>query len=723
MRERDRVQLKTVEARNKAIDLNPPRCRLCSKVIPKPRRYNNKVAYCSPEHAREGRQLYENQRRQEQRVRDYAKKLSEEELEAGLYPDDQIRRGALYDKVKAEIDPRVIDDWIDRKMTDVEMKNLLVGSSGSGASFTGLGMVRRALFNDRLLGIAAIHHHASDRHQRMLGPADTVMKALADKDPKLYGAKLRTLVAAFVAWRHEFFPEYHTKDVHRRWIESILDTIYTGGRSLILSPPRHGKTELLIHFCVWLIIRNPNIRILWVGPNTDIAENCIGLVKAILETHDGLKAAYLAKGQSWSPLNRRSGNLWQTDKFTVQTRTQPKKQPTMWAAGVLGALLSIDADFAVVDDPADPDKSFTPGGRAKIDNWFKVKVISRKMDHTGLVVIASRVHILDLFAQFLESALWNVIVDKAHDVGVCGLDLFTDHPGAGVTEGCVLFPEMNPLQYLRDQHDVVGDALFEMMYLNQPRPDGTLIFDPDIIRHRCLHPGRDLGLGQIQGSFRLIAGLDPAAKGVQASVLWAFQVFDNPTTGKPDFLYHLVDLETQQGGGLEGAERIMRHWQKLYGANLWVVEDNSFQGIFFTDLRFRRFLHEEGITMKPAQTGRNKFDQHLGVSSMAADYHEGRIILPYATLEAKRKSESLIRQLVNFTGDTGPVKAGTSDIRMASWFPFATIIRRWKKEAMAAASPAPAAAPANSYPGYVGSDYAELPWPAIGYPTETLGAG
>jgi hypothetical protein len=127
--------------------------------------------------------------------------------------------------------------------------------------------------------------------------------------------------------------------------------------------------------------------------------------------------------------------------------------------------------------------------------------------------------------------------------------------------------------------------------------------------------------------------------------------------------------------------------------------------------------------MKPAQTGRNKFDQHLGVSSMATDYHEGRIILPYGTQDARRKTEALVRQLINWTGDIGPQKTGTSDIRMASWFPFATIIRAWKKAALAAVVEAQDTTPHNSYPDYVGGSYDEAPWDPVGYPTEIAGTG
>lgn len=710
MRQRDRADLKALEAKRRMIDQNPPHCRLCNKVIPPPRRYHVKVAFCSDAHTKEWVRIDNKEKSYQRRIAQYAKKLSTEEIEAGMYPDDQVRRGTLYEDAKLKLAPGVIEDWIDRKHTEVEIRKML----GQG-TYQGLGMVRKALFNDRILESVASGHKLAKTFADMLGPPDKVMATLAEKDTKAYEQKLDQLVLAFVAWRNHFFSTgrggYITKDVHRRWIRSILDTIYTGGRSLILSPPRHGKTELLIHFCVWLILRNNMIRILWVGPNGDIAENCLGLVKNLLETHTDLIRAYLPPGQTFAP-QKRAGNTWQGDKFTVATRSAPQKQPTMWAAGVMGAVLSLDADFIIVDDPADPDKSYTPGGRAKIENWFNVKIMSRKMDFTGLVVIASRVHVLDLFSTMVDHPRWNVLIDKAHDQGLCGLDLHAPHQD----ETCCLFPELNPLDYLREQHDVVGDALFEMMYLNQPRPDGTLIFDPDIIRTRCLHPSRDLGLAGIHGSFRLIAGLDPAARGVQAAFLWAVQQYDDPRTGKPAFLYHMVDMETQQGGGIEGAHKIMEEWQKKYGCSLWIVEDNAFQSVFFSDLRFRRFLGESGIIMKPTTTGRNKHDQALGLSGMAQDYHDGKVILPYGTIEARRKTDALIRQLVNWTGDSGPTKAGKSDILMASWFPHATYIRRWLKEARAEVVQNPP--PVSSYPDYVGGSYSEIPWPAAGYPSK-----
>ena len=46
-----------------------------------------------------------------------------------------------------------------------------------------------------------------------------------------------------------------TADFHENWIYNIEDAIQNGKELLILSPPRHGKTELLIHFAIYQIMK------------------------------------------------------------------------------------------------------------------------------------------------------------------------------------------------------------------------------------------------------------------------------------------------------------------------------------------------------------------------------------------------------------------------------------------------------------------------------------
>ena len=123
-------------------------------------------------------------------------------------------------------------------------------------------------------------------------------------------------------------PEFHTK-----WIESIMDAIDNGGQHMILSPPRHGKTELLIHFVVWLICNNPNIRIMWVGGNEDIAKNSVSSVMDQLENNELLIEEICGPGAKFKPKTK-SSKSWSQNGFTVGTRTVTGiKSPTMIGIG------------------------------------------------------------------------------------------------------------------------------------------------------------------------------------------------------------------------------------------------------------------------------------------------------------------------------------------------------------------------------------------------------
>lgn len=709
--------LEAQRLRHQKIDEDPPHCAYgkCGKVIPKPRRYTHNVKYCSKTHADKASSA-------RSEARKALKSAQDIDLVAGeLYPDHKIRRGPLLEEIRHTLDERDYVDWLEQSLSDVAVARQI----DSGPSAMAVGMARRAAHNDRIIAAANRAYTPADRHLRMLGPTDTDMAELLAKDPEKFDAMLDRMVEAFVEWRDEFFRvtvdgNYITRDFHRTWIKLTLRTIYTGGRQMILSPPRHGKTELLVHFCVWLIIRDPMIRILWVGPNDDVAQNSLGQVRNLLETHTDLIAAYLGPHQTFHPTKRGAGNMWQSARFTVKTRPQPRKQPTMWCTGVKGRIQSLDADFIVVDDPADPDDSATEAGRTNIERWFRVKLLSRKMHNTGLVMISSRNHPSDLYSNYIDSKNWAVQVDRAHDQGVCGKDLFDDHSGLADPDECVLFPEMNPIDYLRLQAEDVGQDLFDMMYLNQPRPEGTMIFDPDKIRANCLDRSRVLGTGGLPSPYRLVAGLDPAARGVQAAFLWAVRMpsfapdFDpsDPRTRRaiPE-TYYMVDMETQAAGGMEGAVSIITEWYERYGCRLWVIEDTSFQKVFFDDPRIKKIEAHLDLDLRGHDTGASKHDKDFGVSATARHYHDGKVILPYGDHEAQRKVNALITQLTNFTGER-PKKPGKTDILMASWFPFAEVIQKWRRadrRSRVRQTTTP------SYPNYVSSE-TTLPWQPTQYP-------
>lgn len=514
--------------------------------------------------------------------------------------------------------------------------------------------------------------------------------------PAEFEAMLEPSPEAFAAFRARFFRDekqrpYLTPAVHKRWIEALLGALDTGGRQLILSPPRHGKSQLLVHFVIWLICRNPNVRIIWVGGNEDIARMMVGAVLDELENNLALAGAMLGPGGSFRPAGR-SGKSWSSAQLTVGTRTATGiKSPTLVALGKGGKILSRDADWVVFDDIVDHSSVISPASRNADASWLNTQLSSRKEEHTAMSGIGSRQHHDDLWGRLIENQAWSSIVERAHDPE-CPLPVHGPLPAADHLEcvvcaahvDCLLFPELRTMRWLQDQRtSMADDSQFEMVYQNITRAGGADYLTVEDLR-ACRNPGRGLGLGGLPAGCRLIAGMDPATAGFQASVLWAW----DPTSKKR----WLVDIDNRRAGGLPGAELIIKLWFELYGVRTWVIESMYFQDAIRQHHPIVEFCSANGITLLPHITDRwNKWDRDFGVTAQfqlfksqhVVEGVEGRplIDLPYGDAEAVDKVRVYEQQLLNFEPQAGTQARNRRlfDVGMAGWFP-ETQIRLWSIE-------------------------------------------
>ena len=236
----------------------------------------------------------------------------------------QTRRGPIY-KYAREIG--LLDGLASGDIPiDVGFK-AIVGSKPRKLSVT-KDSLRRAV-NERkaelTLQFALDDWEMSEESQAMLGPSDDAMRGLAAVDMSAFEDQLEVMVDAFVSFRDAFMEtprggEYITKPFHRGWIRKILKTIYLGRRHQILSPPRAGKTDLAIHFCVWLIVRNPNIHILCVGASQTMAEKAVDMMRTLLEGNEALRMAFLPPGVTWRPPTQGGGSLWSRSEFGPSVR-------------------------------------------------------------------------------------------------------------------------------------------------------------------------------------------------------------------------------------------------------------------------------------------------------------------------------------------------------------------------------------------------------------------
>lgn len=528
---------------------------------------------------------------------------------------------------------------------------------------------------------------------------------------------LEALLQDFLWFRGEFFTtkrgtKYWTPPFQMRWIKAVLKALITGGRLVILSPVRHGKTELMIHFSVWLIARFPNVSILWIGGNERIAQKSVAHILRILTNNEDLIEAFAGPGGSFKP-GAREGLPWSKTEFIVATRTREVKGSTMLAIGRGGTTASLDADIAIGDDIEDFKSTVQPGSRENTRDWWTSDFESRKEEHTALFLIGSRTHIDDLAGHLIESDEYDSIVETAHDP-ICEIpqddpELYDEH------DECMLFPQLRSFRWLMQQKRASaaggGVARFNMVYLNQVEGEGMTIF---VAAEIAACRSKNYAVGQIPspvrpdsadtnedlGGISLVAGLDPSGSGYQAAFLWAYQV-------KPELHMWMMDLENHEGGGIAQARKTIEAWHELHGVSHWVIEENLYHGGIVQDEALMELRQRLGILVEPHRTGTNKWDNHLGVSTLRPLFRDQKITLPYANSVSVTKSDLYQRQLVRFsdaprnrnrTGDK-------DDVVMASWFPM-TVIRRARMEYVGEAG----VEYEQSYAGYRGSSWNSAPW-------------
>ena len=407
---------------------------------------------------------------------------------------------------------------------------------------------------------------------------------------------------------------------------------------------------------------------MWVGGNEDIAKNALSAVLDVLDTNEELQADFCAPGTNFKPDNR-SGKNWSQNQFTVGTRTVAGiKSPTMVAVGKGGKILSRDCDLIIADDIEDHQTTQQPGARESTRQWWTTTLSSRKEEHTAVVVIGSRQHPDDLYNHLLESENFTSIVETAHKIE-CDVPehIVEDHVS------CMLWPTKRSFKWLqsrlRSAESTGGRQTFEMVYYNQAYVEGTQIFTMNMI-DQCMRP--DLVLGQVYKNLYLVAGLDPASSGYQASVLWGIDQYRGEL--------YLVDLENRRGGGTRAALDQMSDWLHKYDCRHWIIEENGFQTAIRQDDSIKEFTLRSGITTQGHLTGKNKHDPLYGVGAMAALFENKRIHLPAGDGESTAKVQKYRQQLLYFDGK--PVSRRNkekTDIVMAGWFPM-KVFRRMQKE-------------------------------------------
>lgn len=212
-------------------------------------------------------------------------------------------------------------------------------------------------------------------------------------------------------------------------------------RVVISAPPRHGKTDGLLHLVAWLLSEWPNKVHAYTTYGQNLANTKSRKARRIAEKN-GVR---LAKGS----------------KSVVEWMTE--REGGLLATGAGGPLTGKGiTGVGIIDDPfknrQEADSALI---RERVWEWYTDVFYPRLEPGSSVVVIATRWHEDDLSGRLINSGWEHINLPAIDEEG--------DEPKA-------LWPERFPLEKLLEIREKVGEYTWASLYQGQPRPRGGVLF-------------------------------------------------------------------------------------------------------------------------------------------------------------------------------------------------------------------------------------------------------
>lgn len=164
-------------------------------------------------------------------------------------------------------------------------------------------------------------------------------------------------------------------------------------RKLICVPRGCLKTSLLVAYVVWLIIKDPNVRIMIESQTYTLSANILREIKAVLMSQRFIEVFGDIRGE-----------LWNEGEIIISTRTKPSKDPTIKAASVGTVLIGAHFDFILYDDMNSPENTNTPENAQKIIDHYKMNTSILEPDGT-IVLLGTRYSASDLISFVISNEI------------------------------------------------------------------------------------------------------------------------------------------------------------------------------------------------------------------------------------------------------------------------------------------------------------------------------
>lgn len=183
-----------------------------------------------------------------------------------------------------------------------------------------------------------------------------------------------------------------TKRTHGDTIRCLESTTK---KKLIIQPRGSFKSTLgSVTYPIWLLIRNPNLRIMI--DSELFANSCKFLreIKGQIES-ERFKSFY----GDWKVLGD-----WREDSISIAPRTSIKKESSIVCSGIGAGKTGQHFDVIIMDDLSGPSNSNTPEGREKVYTHYRLNHAILEPGGT-MIVIGTRYSADDVIGRIIDNEI------------------------------------------------------------------------------------------------------------------------------------------------------------------------------------------------------------------------------------------------------------------------------------------------------------------------------
>lgn len=249
-------------------------------------------------------------------------------------------------------------------------------------------------------------------------------------------------------------PQRVLSGVHRELLQWM--TREEGSQhKMVLLPRDHAKSTMAAYWVVWMLTKNPTLRVLYISSTANLAEKQLGFIKSILTS-----PIYRRYWPDMVHPDEGKREKWTNSEIAVDhplRKREAIRDPSVFTGGLTTSLTGLHCDIAVLDDVVVQENAYTEEGRDKTKTQYSLLASIEGADALELVV-GTRYHPKDLYSDLLTTTV----------------ELYDEHGD--------LVDEEPLYETFERKVESIGDGTGEYLWPRQQRADGKWFgFDQKIL--------------------------------------------------------------------------------------------------------------------------------------------------------------------------------------------------------------------------------------------------